>query len=374
MKITHIIVGLGDGGAESTLYKLISGDKRNQHSVISLTNYGRYGENLLKFKIPLTTLNFKKNRLNLSKIYKLIKVIKKYKPDVIQSWMYHSDIVTCLIKLLFPSIKVVWGIRNSVYRAKDSYIRYFISKMCSYFSYIVPKVIISCSYQAMNEHIKLGYSKKKFRVVSNGVNLNKFFPKNNPEFKNNLLENYLFDVNKISIGMVARYDKQKGLNILIKALNILQIKDIEFNCFLVGTNMNHDNKNLVSMINEYNLNSKIFLLGQKNDIDNIYNFLDLSILSSISGEGFPNVLIESMACGTPCVATNVGDSKFIVDNTGWIAEPGDYTILASLIEKAIQEFNQKEWSQRKADCRNRIEANFDLGKMIENFNNIWSKI
>ena len=226
----------------------------------------------------------------------------------------------------------------------------------------------------MNEHIKLGYSKKKFRVVPNGVNLNKFFPKNNPEFKNNLRENYSFDIKKISIGMVARYDKQKGLNILIKALNILQIKDIEFNCFLVGTNMNHDNKNLVSMINDYNLNSKIFLLGQKNDIDNIYNFLDLSILSSISGEGFPNVLIESMACGTPCVATNVGDSKFIVDNTGWIAEPGDYTILASLIEKAIQEFNQKEWSQRKADCRNRIEANFDLGKMIENFNNIWSKI
>ena len=374
MKITHIIVGLGDGGAESTLYKLISGDKKNQHTVISLTNYGRYGEHLLKFKIPLITLNFKKNRLNLSKIYKLIKVIKKYKPDVIQSWMYHSDIITCLIKLFFPSIKVVWGIRNSVYRAKESYVRYSISKICSYFSYIVPEAIISCSYQAMNEHIKLGYSKKKFRVVPNGVNLDKFFPKNIPEFKNNLRENYSFDIKKISIGMVARYDKQKGLNILIKALNILQIKDIEFNCFLVGTNMNHDNKNLVSMINEYNLNSKIFLLGQKNDIDNIYNFLDLSILSSTSGEGFPNVLIESMACGTPCVTTNVGDSKFIVDNTGWIAEPGDYKILASLIEKAIEEFNQKEWSQRKADCRNRIKANFDLGKMIENFNNVWSKI
>ena len=279
-----------------------------------------------------------------------------------------------MIKIFYPHIKIIWGIRNTVYKLKESYPRYFISKICSLFSHVVPDIIISCSYKAMNQHKMLGYCKKKFEVICNGVDLETFNTKDTTELSSELEKNYEINKKKIALGMVARYDKQKGFDILIKALARLEKKKIEFNCFLIGTDVNDNNKNLVSIIKENNLSSSIFLLGQRTDIENIFNFLDITILSSISGEGFPNVLIESMACGTPCVATDIGDSRYIVDDTGWIAYPNDSESLAISIEKAIFEFNEKNWEIKKLNCKKRTIENFDINYMRKKFQNIWSKI
>ena len=181
-------------------------------------------------------------------------------------------------------------------------------------------------------------------------------------------------VKKIAIGMVARYDKQKGFDVLIKALTKLRRKKIEFNCFLIGTNVDNNNEKLISLIKKNKLSSNIFLLGQRNNIENIFNLLDITILSSINGEGFPNVLIESMACGTPCVATDIGDSKYIIDDTGWIACPNDFDSLADSIEKAIFEFYKKNLNLKKLNCKKRVIENFDINLMIKKFQDTWSKI
>ena len=100
--ILHIIVGLGDGGAEATLYKLIINDKKNKHIVISLSNYGRYGMSLEKNSIPVYCLNFKKNRLNFIGIFNVLKIFFKTKPKLVQSWMYHADFIAFFI--IFRSI------------------------------------------------------------------------------------------------------------------------------------------------------------------------------------------------------------------------------------------------------------------------------
>ena len=374
LTIAHIIVGLGDGGAEATLYKLITGDKKNNHIVISLTDFGKYGKLLKNNNIPVIKFNFKKNRLNLSGIYKIIKTIKLYKPNIIQSWMYHADLISCMVKIFNPRLKIIWGIRNTTYKLKESYSRYFISRICSIFSHFVPNIIISCGYEAMNQHKMLGYAKKKIKVICNGVDLKTFNTKDNLEILLELEKNYKINVKKIAIGMVARYDKQKGFDILIEALTKLKRKKIEFNCFLIGTNVDNNNEKLVSLIKKNNLSSSIFLLGQRNNIENIFNLLDITILSSINGEGFPNVLIESMACGTPCVATDIGDSKYIIDDTGWIACPNDFDSLADSIEKAIFEFYKKNLNLKKLNCKKRVIENFDINLMIKKFQDTWSKI
>ena len=103
------------------------------------------------------------------------------------------------------------------------------------------------------------------------------------------------------------------------------------------------------------------------------NALDINVLSSSSGEGFPNVLAEAMACGTPCVTTNIGDAALIVDDTGWVSPPNDPIALANAIIEGIQERSRDKrlWILKKKNCRDRIVENFSLDKMIKNYHLVW---
>ena len=103
---------------------------------------------------------------------------------------------------------------------------------------------------------------------------------------------------------------------------LLNKKGFDYSAVLVGKNLDHNNDDLVSKIRENGLTDRIILLGERSDIPAVMNGIDLFVLSSLS-EAFPNVLNEAMACGTPCVTTNVGDASLIVDNTGWVVSPKD---------------------------------------------------
>jgi len=369
--IVHMIVGLGDGGAEATLYKVIANDDLHSHVVVSLTTKGKYARHLSLLSVPVYCLGFKRNRLNISGVIRLIKIIHKCDPRIVQSWMYHSDLISSLVKLLRPKTKIVWGIRNTTYSLGDSVSRFFISKICSYLSYVVPDVIVSCGLVPKEDHISFGYNDKIIQVIHNGVDTNRFHCsiKNNPYnyIKNEYFQGADFPI----IGMVARYDKQKGYGTLLEALYFINRKGYDFSCVLVGTNVDHRNDELVSMINKYQLKSRVYLLGQRHDVENVYNILDVFVLSSVNGEGFPNVLIEAMACGIPCVATDVGESRYIIDNSGWVVPPGDSRSLSLTLEKAISEVYTPTWLDRKKGCRARIIKNYSLENMSKRFSQLW---
>lgn len=370
-KIMHIIVGLGDGGAEKTLFNIISHDALNTHSVVSLTDLGKYGHKLKKMNIEVFVLSFQKNKINFSKIYKLIILISKLKPTLVQSWMYHSDFITLFIKLFFPKLKIFWNIRNTTYPFRDSYSRFLISKICSYLSYFIPEKIISCGYACMNDHIKFGYNKRKWEVVFNGVDTNRFKSEN--KFKSKIIDSSIIMDHKTPIlGVVGRYDKQKGHVILLDALNYLNKRDITFLCIMVGTNINYENKTLIDLIESYELKKNIIMLGQREDIHKIYGLFDLLVLPSINGEGFPNVLIEAMASEVPCLATNVGESKKIVGETGWIIDPCSSKQLSSNLIEIFTKINSKNWINRKKNCRKKIINEFSIEVMINKYNEVWS--
>lgn len=372
-KIAHIIVGLGDGGAEKTLFKLIINDKKFNHLVISLTTFGKYGKFLKNRGIPVYCLDFKKYKINLLKVFKLIKILKRFRPNIIQSWMYHSDFVTSIIKIFFLNTKIIWNIRNSVYSIKDSLSRWIIFKMCSRLSYIVPNIIISNSKKAMKEHIVSGYKKSKFKIIYNGVDT-KVFNIKKKNFISKRIKKNILNARKPFIGMVARFDKQKGHSTLIKGLNILNKKNIQFHFFLVGKNINYKNNKLLNLIRKNNIKSKITLLDQIEDIHNFYPILDLFILSSINGEGFPNVIIEAMACGIPCIVTNVGDAPYIVKKNGWTIQPQSPQEIANYLNLAIKKIGTLEWENKKIESRKIVVKNFSLKRMIDNFHKTWSTI
>lgn len=371
IRILHIITGLNNGGAEMVLYRLIETDTKHQHIVISMMEEGKYGSKLNKLGIIVHCLNMPRGKITLSSLFKLWLLIKNYKPNVVQTWMYHADLIGGLIARLAGVKKVLWGIRNSNLSSKNTSLSTrLVARACALLSYIVPNKIISCAIQAAESHQAIGYARKRFVVIHNGYNFKHFAPDDvaRKRLREQLNLSSVFPI----LGMVGRFDPLKDHENLIKALGIIKSKGIRFQCLLVGLNMSIDNKPLVDLLNQEKIQDDILLLEQRDDIPSIMNTLDLHILSSL-GEAFPNVLAEAMVCGTPCVTTNVGDAHLIVSDTGWVVPPSNSFALAEVITIALEEWKNYPtvWKNRQKAARNQIIEKFSIERMVDAYHQIW---
>lgn len=294
-------------------------------------------------------------------------------PDVVQTWMIHSNIIGGLAAKLIGIEKIFWGIhQTTLSNSKTKPMSLLITKINAFFSNFIPKKIIYCAEKSREDQEAIGFKKTKGEVIQNGYNVENFCPKKSID---QTLRNELGISNDSPLlGYVGRYHPMKDLGNLIRSLTLLNQNLKNVNAVLVGSNIDHNNKELVNLIEEYKLNHRVHLVGERNDIPSFMNSIDLLVLCSSYGEAFPNVLNEAMSCGTPCVTTNIGDSALIVGNTGWVIPPNDSDALAQAINKALEEkqSNQKLWIQREKDCRNRVINNFSLEMMTKKYLKLWT--
>jgi glycosyltransferase involved in cell wall biosynthesis len=374
MKIVHVITTLLDGGAEGVLYRLCKQDKSNKHVVISLRGKGKYGPLLLRSGIKVHCLNMKPKFFSLYSCIKLIRLFKIYKPDVVQTWLYHADFIGGLFARISGVKNIVWGIRHSNFEfSKSKKFIILLVKILAKLSYWVPKLIILCAKKSIKVHESIGYDKNKMRLIRNGYDTTVFKPFDNKK-SINFRKKFQIKAKTPILGSVGRFHPQKDHDNLFKALAILNKKKIDYFCLLVGFEMDSCNEDLVHKIKKMKLENKVKLLGSQNDIPQVMRELDLHILPSAYGESFPNVVAESMACGTPCVVTDVGDAAFIVGNTGWVVPPKNSEALANKIMIAIRKLNDKKWSSRCAEARKRIKKNFSIDLMVKNYIKVWREI
>ena len=370
MKIVHIITGLGDGGAEHTLYKICKYDNNNEHVVISFQGKEKYFFLLKKLGIETYSLNA--GYFSIIKFFYLIKLLKSLNPDVVQTWLVHADLVGS-IAARFAGIKnIVWNVRYSkIQLGQAKFTTIIIINLLVKLSYFLPLSILICSKKAEEIYKDKGYDKNKLKFIPNGYDLSILSIDKQKEitFKKEVQTNKQIPL----IGNVARFDPQKDHFNLLHALSIIKSKNIDFLCVLVGTNTN-TSKSLRKEVERLNLSNCVKLFGQTENITEVMNGLDLHILSSSYGEGFPNVVAEAMSCGTPSVVTDVGDAAFIVEKTGWVVPPKDPVELANAIENAINEIGTNKWNERCKNARLRIESEYSLIKMLESYNSEWTKI
>lgn len=171
--------------------------------------------------------------------------------------------------------------------------------------------------------------------------------------------------------MVARFDSQKDHYNLLSALGQLKRQSQPFHCLLVGTGMDAANATLADWLRQNDLTDHMTLLGQRNDIDAVMNALDIHVLSSL-GEAFPNVLSKPWPAVMPCVTTDVGDSAYIVGDTGWAVPPQDSQALAQGIQSALTALaDETAWQVRQEAARQRIEENFTIERIVGMYDSIW---
>ena len=371
MKVVHIITGLGDGGAEHALFKICKYDIANKHLVISLKGPGKYFSLLSKLGIKVYCLNVR--FFSIHKFIFLIKLLRSLKPDIIQTWLVHADFLGSIAARLAGIKNILWNVRYSnIEIGKAKLTTILIIKILSILSYLIPKFILIVSKKAKKIYEVIGYNKKIFKFIPNGYDLS--ILKINKIQKINFRKKIKIKKNVPLIGNVARYDPQKDHLNLLNALSLIREKNTNFFCVLVGSNVDQNNIDLISVIKRLKLSNHVKLLGQHSNISKVMNGLDIHVLSSSYGEGFPNVVAESMACGTPCIVTDVGDSALIVGKTGWVVPPKNSIKLAKAIEKALYEKNTSEWNKRCNKARLRVKENYNISKMVRLYNNAWSKV
>jgi len=372
MIVLHIISGLTNGGAESQLAQLVANDSSNEHHVFSMMDVGFFGKPILDAGVPLIEGHMPKGKLNVSGMKLLFRTIRTLKPDVIQTWMYHADVIGGVLGVLCGQRNVVWGIHHTSHdKEQTSKSIRAIVKLSAILSRFIPASIICCASTTRDLHIEAGYSKKKLKVVFNGYNQDRFYA--SAEQRSTFRADNNISDSEFVIGMVGRWNPQKDHRNLIAALERLESSGYEqWRCLMVGPDVDDNNAELVGWLKEAKLSHRVSLLGSRRDIEAIMSAMDVLTLPSAFGEAFPNVVAEAMLTERPCIVTDVGDSADMVGEHGWVVPPRDSEQLYICLKEAIREFEAgNTWLERGRLSRERIIQNYGLSRMIETYTEIW---
>jgi glycosyltransferase involved in cell wall biosynthesis len=166
------------------------------------------------------------------------------------------------------------------------------------------------------------------------------------------------------IGLVARLDPMKDHGTFLAAISAFIDSGCTARFVCVGDGPEDYRRVLQADADRRGLAGHLVWAGSQSDMPGVYNALDLATLTSAFGEGFPNVLGEAMACGVPCVATDVGDAAEIIGDTGMVVPKGDPAALAAAWRQALDRLD-KEGDLPGARARERIVARFGVETMIE---------
>lgn len=351
------------------LFQLVKHADRSKFEpiVVSLTTIGSLGKDVTEMGIPVFSLEMQRGKIDPARTIRLLQLIKSLKPDLVQSWMYHADLLGGLAHLV-NRIPIVWGIHNTVLEPGQSKQSTILTRqLCARLSYSAPQMIVCCANAAKQAHIELGYDERKMLVIPNGIDTDRFRPALPDERKQIRHELGIRDTDVV-IGLVARYDPLKDHHNFIRAAGKIKAKYNGVSFVLCGRGCNWQNTELKQWIDEWDLRASIYLLDQRADVPRIMRSLDALAISSY-GEAWPVALGEGMASGLPSVTTDVGDAAIIVGDTGIVVPPRDSTELAKGLEVMIA-LGGEARRALGANARRRIEQQFSLARTIRGYSSI----
>ena len=360
MKILHVITGLSTGGAELMLFKLLSCLVREtvSNEVVSLTGIGPVGERITDLGVKVHALGMGRGLPSPPKLFSLARMMREARPDIVHAWMYHANLLAGLAAKFARSPPVIWGIRQSNLDPRLSKRSTILTaRLCARLSTRLPARILCCSAVARDVHVALGYAPEKMAVIPNGFDLERFRP--DGEARIAVRRELGIGLEAPLIGLVARFDPQKDHRSFIRAAARLLESGASAHFLLCGEGIDADNRELGGWIEAAGIGANCHLLGLRDDMAAITAALDIAVSSSAFGEGFSNAVAEAMACGVPCVVTDVGDSGLMVEDTGRVVAPKDAEALGNAMAGLLAIGAERRAELGRA-ARRRVEENYSL--------------
>jgi glycosyltransferase involved in cell wall biosynthesis len=373
IKVCHIITSLNLGGAEIMLYKLLSmiNHQRYDSIVISLTTDGPVGKMIRLLGVRVLALGMRRGRLNPLGIWRLAERLRNLRPNIIQTWMYHSDLIGSASAALAGRIPIVWNVRHSnLDRRVNKWTTLGTARICAMISSRVPERIVCNSKAAFEIHAAIGYCAKKICVIPNGFDTDTFCP--NPQAKLDIRRQLRINDQSILIGLVGRFDSQKDHLTFVRAAGQLIKEGLNVHFVLCGEGITPHNQKLVKWIREVGCFDFFHLLGPREDIARVIASFDIAASSSC-GESFANAIGEAMACEVPCAVTDVGDSSRIVGDLGKIVPAGEPIALAKALRE-LATMAPEERSEIGKKARKRVIRYFSLAAIVRQYEQMYEEI
>jgi glycosyltransferase involved in cell wall biosynthesis len=364
--MVHIITGLATGGAERALYNLLIGGLKEKFNiaVVSLGDEGTYGPRIQELGLPVIALGIQRAINWPTAFTRLRSIINHFAPDIIQGWMYHGNLAASIASWLangHPS--VTWNIRHSLYSlGLEKPLTRQIIKTNRLLSNKADMIIYN-SRLSRNQHEAMGFEGKSARMIPNGFDVMSLRP--DPDIRKVIRSSMSIPEESIVIGHVARFHPMKDHVSFLRAAVQLAKKLPVVRFLLVGRKVTLGNQKIAGLVPP-NMLDRFYFLGERADVPSLMQAMDVLCSSSAWGEAFPNVLGEAMASGVPCVATDVGDSSHIVDNTGIIVQPSNSEELENGLLTMLLMTKDERVAMAKA-ARARIESVFALPGIVDQY-------
>ena len=373
MKVLHVITGLSTGGAERALYNLLAGGLAQQFetAVISLQDEGSMGGRIRELGVPVYGLHMRRGLPTPGTFGRMGRRVRAFRPEIIQGWMYHGNLAASVAAHLAPGRPALsWNIRQSLYglKAEKPLTRQVIraNRLLSG----AADAIIYNSRLSRSQHELFGFQGSRAVAIPNGFDLQRLRP--DLETGAAVRRELGLSLDATVVGHVARFHPMKDHASFLRAAVRVAHENPSARFLLVGREVSPDNPGLAGIVPPELLEHFVFT-GERSDPHRLMQAMDVLATSSAWGEGFPNVLGEAMACGLPCVTTDVGDSAAIVGDTGFVVPSADAQALASGLERMVRK-NREERRALGQAARERIQTHYGLDSVVAQYAELYRKL
>jgi glycosyltransferase involved in cell wall biosynthesis len=298
-------------------------------------------------------------------------LLRKERPDLVQTWLQQSDLLGGLAARLAGVPHIFWNVRHStLHPVFTSRRTHLVSRTCAAMARFIPERIVCCSESSRSEQLNCGYPADKVLVIPNGVDTARFKPERGRYLE---LRNELgVSPDVVLFGAAGRLHSQKDYPNLIRAAGQIANGCPDSHFVFCGEGITVNNPEIRAMVEVTGYPDRFHLLGQRDDVPRFMAGLDVFLSCACFGEGFPNVISEAMACGVPCVVTDIGDSALIVGDTGRVVPIGQPAALAEAALE-LQRQGRSHLQKLGAAAQRRISDCFSLTRMVDAYRRLYSE-
>ncbi|MBX3444224.1 MAG: glycosyltransferase [Planctomyces sp.] len=372
MHVCHLITGLGPGGTPVMLRNVLASLRTRglTFSVINMTHIGPAAEQLEWMGIEVHHLRLSPGVPDPRGLWRVTKLLRALKPDVLQTWLYHADLLGALAGPLCGRPPLIWNLRHATLQpGVDSRSTLLAARACARLSRSAPRLILANSRTGLQTHVDAGYDGARMRLIPNGFDTTRFRP--DPLARAEIRGELGVGEQTPLIGLAARYSRLKGSDIFIRAMQRLSQSRPDARFVMCGDNIHSDNAPLRAALRE-SASDRFLLLGERTDMPRVQAALDIAVSASVS-EAFSNSLGEALACGVPVVTTDAGDSADLVGEAGFVVPINDADALADACFDLLQ--RPAEHRRRLGERgRQRIERLYSIDAAAEQYLSVWREV
>ena len=360
MRIIYVIDSMTKDGAESQLLKTLTHfapDRYDVHVVLSRVEGERFGElSQLPCVRDVTTLASKNSRWKLiEKAFTLGGIVKAVEPDIVHSWLWYSNFlcgISCRLGL-WSDIPFIASQRGDYHARYSKFRLWWTEKVI----YNTADCLLTNSEQ-IQRHLHQYYPNKYIISIPNILELP---PEAWAQQQKDVSEEKL-------IVCVGRFAPEKGHRYLIEALSLLNQKSVKWQCTFLGEG--ELEAELRTLTAEHNLSDKVMFPGFCEDVYPELLKSDVFVLPSLH-EGSPNALIEAMGIGMPCIASDVGGIRDLIENekNGNSVPARDSEALANALHRILTEAEFA--SELGKNARTTIQQKFNTAESIQKLEKIY---